>query len=161
MVGVLAAVLVLVVVGQQLGWWGSVHRRAQPAYLWPIARLHWGPPAHPRLEYNIVMFSAEIAPETETATKQVWVPTEGPLYQVIIHNDDVTPMDFVLHILLSFFRLDGPHAIQVMYTAHYHGSAYVQTLPKPEPEKRTGLAHMSARLRGYPLRFSLKPETKR
>ncbi len=104
------------------------------------------------------MFTAEIAPKIETTTEQAWETTEGPLYQVIIHNDDVTPMEFVIDILLSIFRLDGPRAIQVMYTAHYHGSAYVQTLPKPEAQKRTGLAHMSARLRGYPLQFSLKPE---
>jgi ATP-dependent Clp protease adaptor protein ClpS len=68
-------------------------------------------------------------------------------------------MDFVLHILISVFHLNGAHALQVMYTAHFHGSAYVQTLPKPEAEKRIGLAQFSARLNGYPLEFSLQPET--
>lgn len=90
--------------------------------------------------------------EIESAT------TEGPLYRVIIHNDDVTPMDFVLHILTSVFYLSGAHALQVMYTAHFHGSAHVQTLPKPEAQKRIGLAHFSARMNGFPLEFSLKPE---
>jgi ATP-dependent Clp protease adaptor protein ClpS len=97
----------------------------------------------------------EVVPEIERAT------TEGPLYQVIIHNDDITPMDFVIHILMSVFYLSGAHALQVMYTAHHHGDAYVQTLPKPEAQKRVGLAHFSARMNGFPLEFSLKPETVR
>jgi ATP-dependent Clp protease adaptor protein ClpS len=81
-----------------------------------------------------------------------------PLYRVIIHNDDVTPMDFVMNILRSVFLLDSVHALQVMYNAHYHGSAYIQTLPRPEAVKRIGLAQTSAQLNHYPLRFSLEPE---
>ena len=100
-----------------------------------------------------------IVPQIEITQEQQRATTEGPLYRVIIHNDDVTPMDFVLQILISVFHLTGAHALQVMYTAHFHGSAYVQTLPKPEAEKRIGLAHFSARLNGYPLEFSLQPET--
>ncbi len=83
---------------------------------------------------------------------------QGPLYRVIIHNDDVTPMDFVLQTLTGIFQLDTLHAIQVMYTAHYKGRAYVQTLPKPEAVKRVGLAHVSARLNGYPLQFTIEAE---
>ena len=84
--------------------------------------------------------------------------TQGPLYRVIIHNDDVTPMDFVLLILKSIFKLDGLQALQVMYSAHFHGQASVQTLPKPEAQKRIGLAHTSARLNQYPLLFTLEAE---
>ena len=84
--------------------------------------------------------------------------TQGPLYRVIIHNDDVTPMDFVLFILASVFLLAGIWAVQVMYAAHYHGSAYVQTLPKTEAERRVHRAEFSARMRGFPLKFSLEPE---
>jgi ATP-dependent Clp protease adaptor protein ClpS len=82
--------------------------------------------------------------------------SQGPLYHVIIHNDDVTPMDFVLHILTSIFQLGSPHALQVMYTAHFQGQAYVQTLPKSEAQKRVGMAHMSARLNRYPLLFTIE-----
>ena len=100
-----------------------------------------------------------IAPHIEIAQEQQQATSEGPEYRVIIHNDDVTPMEFVLHILISVFTLTGPHALHVMYAAHFHGSAYVQTLPKPEAEKRIGQAHFSARLSGYPLEFSIEPES--
>lgn len=101
----------------------------------------------------------DVLPNIEIDRQKAYQITEGPLYRVIIHNDDLTPMDFVIHILVSVFELNTAHALQVMYTAHYHGSAYVQTLPKPEAQKRVGLAHFSARLNGYPLGFSLRPET--
>jgi ATP-dependent Clp protease adaptor protein ClpS len=81
-----------------------------------------------------------------------------PPYQVIIHNDDVTPMDFVLQTLANIFKLHGLYALQVMYTAHYHGEAHVQTLPKAEAVKRVGLAHMNARLNNYPLTFTIEPD---
>jgi ATP-dependent Clp protease adaptor protein ClpS len=83
---------------------------------------------------------------------------EEPPYRIIIHNDDVTPMDFVVHILLMVFFLTGPGAIQVMYTAHYQGSAYVQTCPKSLAQSRVAQAHMAARLRGFPLLFTIEAE---
>ncbi len=99
-----------------------------------------------------------LSPEIEKTVESQDELTEGPLYRVIIHNDDVTPMDFVLHILVSVFELAAAHAVQVMYAAHFHGSAYVQTLPKQEAVKRIGNAHVSARLNGFPLQFTLEPE---
>ncbi|MBI5840118.1 MAG: ATP-dependent Clp protease adaptor ClpS [Chloroflexi bacterium] len=92
----------------------------------------------------------EIIEEAETELE--------PLYRVIIHNDDVTPMDFVVNVLTSIFFLSQPDAIEVMFTAHYSGAAYVQTLPKSEAEKRIGKAHFAAGLEGYPLHFSMERE---
>ena len=81
-----------------------------------------------------------------------------PLYRVIIHNDDVTPMDFVVHILDIIFHIPNPAATHIMYTAHIHGTAYVQTLPKTEAEKRIEQAHAAGKIVGYPLHFSTEPE---
>lgn len=83
---------------------------------------------------------------------------QGPLYKVIIHNDDVTPMDFVIRILLRVFFVSGPAAVQIMFAAHHNGSAYVQTLPKAEAQERVNRAHFAAAAAGYPLRFTLEPE---
>ena len=81
-----------------------------------------------------------------------------PLYRVIIHNDDITPMDFVVNVLTSIFYLGNDTAMDIMLTAHITGMAYVQTLPKTEAEKRINKAHFAAGLEGYPLHFSLEPE---
>jgi ATP-dependent Clp protease adaptor protein ClpS len=106
------------------------------------------------LDYD--RFMNEIAPEIfeDQATDQE--EREAPLYRVIVHNDPVTTMDFVLYILQSVFMLAGPRAVQVMYAAHFHGSAHVVTLPKTEAQRRIHRAHFSARMAGYPLLFTME-----
>ena len=81
-----------------------------------------------------------------------------PLYRVIIHNDNVTPMDFVVHILKTIFHLGNDRASDIMLTAHVNGNAYVQTLAKSEAEKRIDRAHFESNNAGYPLNFTLEPE---
>lgn len=81
-----------------------------------------------------------------------------PLYRVIIHNDHVTPMDFVVQVLKTVFYLANDRAAEIMFTAHYYGTAYVQTLAKSEAERRVNRAHFEANNAGYPLKFTLEPE---
>ena len=92
----------------------------------------------------------QIIEETETELE--------PLYRIIIHNDPVTPMDFVIHVLKNYFYLANDKAADIMFTAHIYGSAYVQTLAKSEAEKRINKAHFEANNAGYPLHFSMEPE---
>lgn len=100
----------------------------------------------------------QIAPEIQIIGEQQDETELEPLYRVIIHNDDVTPMDFVVHILKTIFYLSNNRAAEIMFTAHFSGTAYVQTLPKSEAEKRIQKAHFAAGLEGYPLHFSMEPE---
>jgi ATP-dependent Clp protease adaptor protein ClpS len=97
-------------------------------------------------------------PEIEIGEEQQNETAYEALYRVIIHNDDVTPMDFVVHVLSTIFMLLLPDAIQVMYRAHYRGEAVVQILPRSEAEKRINKAHFAAGLEGYPLHFSMEAE---
>ncbi len=103
-----------------------------------------------------------MSPRTQTvprvAPEIVSEPELEPQYRVLIHNDDVTPMDFVITILERIFFVAEIEAVQIMFTAHYTGLAYVQTLPKSEAQSRIGKAHFAAGLEGYPLRFTLEPE---
>jgi ATP-dependent Clp protease adaptor protein ClpS len=96
------------------------------------------------------------APETNEAVDQYPEVDNAPPYRVMIHNDDVTPMNFVIYILQSVFLLAGPRAAQVMFTAHIHNTAYVDSLPKTEAQRRIHQAHVTARLAGYPLLFTLE-----
>lgn len=100
----------------------------------------------------------QVAPEIEIIEQKEEETELEPLYRVIIHNDDVTPMDFVVQILKTIFYLSNPKAAEIMLTAHYYGTAYVQTLPKSEAERRINKAHFAAGLEGYPLHFSIEPE---
>lgn len=79
-------------------------------------------------------------------------------YRVIIENDDVTPMDFVVLTLRVFFGLGFERAMAVMLTAHNEGRAHVVTLPFEEAQERVYNAHHAAREEGYPLTFYLEPD---
>ena len=81
-----------------------------------------------------------------------------PMYTVVIHNDDVTPMNFVVEVLKQIFFLGNDRAAEIMLAAHVKGSAYVQTLPRIEAEKRVQRAHQAAGMQGYPLHFSIERE---
>jgi ATP-dependent Clp protease adaptor protein ClpS len=48
---------------------------------------------------------------------------EPSLYQVVMHNDDFTPMEFVVGLLERFFYMSRTIATEVMMEAHIKGSA--------------------------------------
>ena len=99
-------------------------------------------------------------PET-TTTIELLVASDEELerpYRVIIENDDVTPMDFVVIVLLAIFDLQIERAEQVMLEAHNSGIAHVVTLPYEDARQRVYDAHTVARAAGYPLSFYLEPE---
>lgn len=81
-----------------------------------------------------------------------------PRYKIFIHNDEVTPYDFVILVLQKFFDLDPLASEHVTFVAHTSGIAYVATYPLTEAQKRVGKAHFAATLEGYPLQFTIEPE---
>lgn len=86
------------------------------------------------------------------------VPQLAPLYRVLIHNDDVTPMDFVVNVLRGVFRLDPGRAHDVMMEAHTGGVAHVVTEPLEQAEFHVDQTRSLARARRFPLTFSIEPE---
>ncbi|OGT71770.1 MAG: ATP-dependent Clp protease adapter ClpS [Gammaproteobacteria bacterium RIFCSPLOWO2_02_FULL_56_15] len=44
-----------------------------------------------------------------------------PLFNVVLVNDDYTPMEFVVHILEAFFALDRETATRIMLEVHTLG----------------------------------------
>lgn len=99
-------------------------------------------PARPDIEF-VVMDEAEL---------------EKP-FRVIIHNDDVTPFDFVIAVLIGIFELGPDQAVDITYEAHHNGLALVTVLPYQEAHRKVYNAHTAARQYGYPLSFTLEPET--
>jgi ATP-dependent Clp protease adaptor protein ClpS len=100
--------------------------------------------------------NGQITPEIEII--EIAETELEPLYRIIIHNDDVTPMDFVVYSLTTFFYLGMDSAAEIMLKAHITGTAYVQTVAKSEAERRINKAFFAALAAGYPLYFSMEPE---
>ena len=80
-----------------------------------------------------------------------------PPHHVIIHNDDVTPMDFVTMILQGIFELTYWDATAVMIKAHFKGQAVVGTMGLEDAKYKVSTAHQRARANQYPLTFTIEP----
>lgn len=95
----------------------------------------------------------------ETEQELLVLVTETPdRLRVLVHNDDVTPYDFVVLVLQSVFMLAAGEAQRVTLAAHTSGVALVAVLPEQDAKYRVGQAHALARDAGVPLTFSLQPE---
>ncbi|MCB0062005.1 MAG: ATP-dependent Clp protease adaptor ClpS, partial [Caldilineaceae bacterium] len=94
----------------------------------------------------------------EVITERPPADVTAPLYKVLIHNDEVTPLDYVIRILRRIFMLSQELAEHVAETAHSEDVAIVVIRPRPEAEKLVGAARLQARADGYPLTFSLEPD---
>ncbi|MEZ4709575.1 MAG: ATP-dependent Clp protease adaptor ClpS [Caldilineaceae bacterium] len=80
------------------------------------------------------------------------------MWQIIIHNDDVTPYDYVIFILEHVFTLSNEMAEHVTWIAHNNGEAIVVIRPRNEAERLIMAARARSRLDGFPLTFSMEQE---
>jgi ATP-dependent Clp protease adaptor protein ClpS len=85
-------------------------------------------------------------------------PPRVPRYRVLIHNDPVTPMDFVVDVLTSIFKKVLPDAYTIMMEAHNRDVALVDVMGLEEAEFRVEQAHALARTAKFPLTFTIEPE---
>lgn len=81
-----------------------------------------------------------------------------PLYLILVHNDEVTPIEYVLRLLEVIFRLSHEMAEHVTLTAHTEGVAIVLIRPRDEAKRLVDVANGRARLDGHPLLFTMEPE---
>jgi ATP-dependent Clp protease adaptor protein ClpS len=91
-----------------------------------------------------------VAEKTRTSTRR------PPMYQVFLHNDDYTAMEFVVEVLESIFHRSPAEAHRVMMQVHTQGLGVAGTYPHEIAETKVSLTHDRARERGYPLRASLE-----
>jgi ATP-dependent Clp protease adaptor protein ClpS len=78
------------------------------------------------------------------------------LYEVVLHNDDFTPMSFVMEMLEKFFYLDQIRAKSVMLKAHTKGRAVCGSYSKDIAETRIDQAIEYARMHEFPLKWSME-----
>jgi len=74
-----------------------------------------------------------------------------PLYQVILLNDDFTPMDFVVVVLETFFSLDRERATQVMLHVHTRGKGVCGVFTREVAETKVTQVNEFSRTHQHPL----------
>ncbi len=73
------------------------------------------------------------------------------LYRVIILNDDYTPMEFVVHVLETFFAKEFEEAYRIMMTIHMLGQGTVGMYPKEIAEMKVEQVNNYSRQHDHPL----------
>ena len=92
--------------------------------------------------------------QLETVKKKVQPP---PMYKVLLNNDDYTPMDFVIEVLMQFFNFDAEKANQLMLTVHYRGKAVCGIFTAEIAETKVMQVNQYARKHQHPLMCSMEP----
>ena len=78
------------------------------------------------------------------------------LWKVVLHNDDYTPMDFVIEILEEIFDKSPAEAYRVMMMVHVEGRGIAGTYTHEVAETKAGTTVDVAREAGYPLLASIE-----
>lgn len=78
------------------------------------------------------------------------------LYQVVMLNDDFTPMEFVVLVLQEFFQRDLETATQIMLQIHNEGRGVCGVYTKDVAATKVELVLAAARRAGHPLQCILE-----
>ena len=81
-------------------------------------------------------------------------------YEVLIYNDDFTPMNFVVTILQTVFDKQYQEAVRLMMCVHKGNFAVVGIYTKDIAQTKVMDATGQARAEGYPLKLEAVPEEK-
>ena len=73
------------------------------------------------------------------------------LYQVVMLNDDYTPMEFVVMVLQHYFQRDLETATHIMLKIHHEGRGICGVYPKDIAATKVELVLAAARRDGHPL----------
>ena len=81
---------------------------------------------------------------------------EPQMFQVIMHNDHYTTMDFVVTVLESVFFKSPSEATQVMLAIHRQGRGLCGVYTREVAEMKIEKVHRLARSQEFPLRCSME-----
>lgn len=81
---------------------------------------------------------------------------EPKQYNVLMHNDDFTTMEFVVAVLIDIFHKDEVTAQAIMLGVHRQGKAVVGKYPYDIAVTRVNAALTRAKAEGFPFRMTIE-----
>ncbi len=79
-----------------------------------------------------------------------------PLYKVILLNDDFTPMDFVIEILMDFFAKSEQDATDIMMCIHNEGTGLCGVYSRDVAETKVEVVNNYSREHQHPLMCAME-----
>lgn len=106
-----------------------------------------------------VIKAAMMAGMNPQSTVQERVKVDRPKkYNVILHNDDYTPMGFVVELLVSVFNMDRESATKLMLDIHQTGKGIAGTYIRSIAEMKISIVRRCAEEAQYPLHATMERE---
>ena len=118
---------------------------------WPLDRI-FGMPKQPDLTPKLP--SGEDAVVLERKSQRVEPPK---MYQVVLLNDDYTPMEFVVLVLQEFFNKDRETATQIMLKIHIEGRGVCGVFTRDVATTKVDQVLQAAQHNGHPLQCVSEP----
>lgn len=81
-----------------------------------------------------------------------------PKYRVILHNDDYTPQEFVVNLLMHVFKHEQGQANRIMMQVHEKGSGIAGVYTREVAETKTAQALALSDASDHPLQVTFEPE---
>lgn len=97
-------------------------------------------------------YSPEVVEESEGKTKRAYLP----MYRIIMWDDNVTTMEFVIRILITLMGKEYSAAEKLMYEIHLQGSATVATMPLEQAEFKVEQVHCAAAMEEFPFTCTIE-----
>ncbi len=79
------------------------------------------------------------------------------MFQVVLLNDDFTPMEFVVHVIQEFFSKDRETATQIMLKIHLEGKGVCGIYTRDVASTKVDQVLQAARQAGHPLQCLSEP----
>ena len=80
-----------------------------------------------------------------------------PMYQVLLLNDDYTPMEFVVETIERFFNKTREQATQIMLKVHTEGVGVCGVYPQDIAETKMNQVLIAAKDAQHPLQCVVEP----
>jgi ATP-dependent Clp protease adaptor protein ClpS len=77
-------------------------------------------------------------------------------YKVVLINDDYTPMEFVVHILTTFFSMDHAKATRVMMAVHTKGKGICGIFSYEIAETKVDQVNEYSKMNQHPLMCTME-----
>lgn len=106
-------------------------------------------------------FTFDPEQESDVATEKRRKTKRPRRWKVLLHNDDYTTMDFVVHVLMTHFHKSPPEATHVMLQVHHKGVGVAGVYTKDVAETKVAEALAEARENGMPLLLTIEPAEER
>jgi ATP-dependent Clp protease adaptor protein ClpS len=90
----------------------------------------------------------------ERRTEKVKPPQ---MHQVVLLNDDFTPMEFVVHVIQEFFSKDRETATQIMLKIHLEGKGICGVYTRDVARTKVDQVIAASRAAGHPLQCLSEP----